>query len=697
MKLKHKLFASLSRCFAALLVFCTALHAQSASEKANCAENENRLQGPFHLVDVPVATVFNILEELLKCPIIRSSALPQNANITFSCKKEIPSCDAVRIFRSILMLNGIVLIPIDNNKYYKAVSAAGVSSHVPEFLAGRARDLPSSQNFYTKFFELEHLRVSELQTKLKSSMSQNNAGSFEIFPKSNSFWVTDTLLNLQRIEEIIEKIDVPFAETTMHQVKSSSAVAIKDKLLSLKLDALIGASINADARTNKLIITASKCATKEIVRLADELDVESVPLLKSEVVYLKHGEVVKVADVLSKILSGRKSLKSAAENKMTPVNQGANNSESAGVKNPKDGVGAKEKSENRAANGSASKNGFAESEGVSDSGIEFSDYVQIVSEERSNAIVVYGTSSDLKQLKSIINKLDIVLMQVRIDVLITEVSLSDDHVSGLSSFGLSYNAAEYGGFSGSTKTYNLSSASNPAFYAAAGENSFSMLFDVARQNQEIKVLSSPTIVTTHNKEAEINISQSLPIITSSMSDITSISTTRSSVSYKDIGIKLLVTPLVGSNGSIQLKIDQSVDSISGYTTIDGNQQPVISKRKATSFVSAKSEEVIVLAGLQQVDAAEMKGAVWLLSDIFRPSKNEYKRRELIIFIRPRVVGSLAVNDILMDSDAKNSPAREQIESFYGTGKFYREGELEGKSKEFEKDRTHNKIINSLPL
>lgn len=118
----------------------------------------------------------------------------------------------------------------------------------------------------------------------------------------------------------------------MHQVKSSSAVAIKDKLLSLKLDALIGASINADARTNKLIITASKCATKEIVRLADELDVESVPLLKSEVVYLKHGEAVKVADVLSKILSGRKSLKSAAENKMTPVNQGANNSESAGVK-----------------------------------------------------------------------------------------------------------------------------------------------------------------------------------------------------------------------------------------------------------------------------------------------------------------------------------------------------------------------------
>ena len=85
---------------------------------------------------------------------------------------------------------------------------------------------------------------------------------------------------------------------------------------------------------------------------------------------------------------------------------------------------------------------------------------------------------------------------------------------------------------------------------------------------------------------------------------------------------------MGKNGTIQLDIDQSVDSISGYTTIDNNQQPLISKRRAKSFVSVNSNEVVVMAGLQQVDTTEVDAGVWLLSDIpllgelFKPKKNE---------------------------------------------------------------------------
>lgn len=183
-----------------------------------------------------------------------------------------------------------------------------------------------------------------------------------------------------------------------------------------------------------------------------------------------------------------------------------------------------------------------------------------------------------------------------------------------------------------------------------------------------------------------------------MSDMTSITTTRSSVSYKDIGIKLIVTPLVGANGSIQLKIDQSVDSISGYTTIDNNQQPIISKRRATSFVSAKSNEIITLAGLQQVDTTEIDGGVWLLGDIpilgelFRPSKNEYKRRELIIFIRPAIVKSLPSDETVKLPEVENSPAANEIKTFYERKKFYPNGELEEKSSNFEKNRIQNRLF-----
>ena len=624
----------------------------------------NKMQGPFYFVDAPLISVFKVLERLLDKPIIYSSSLPQTAKFSFRSEKQIPHDDAIKIFRSLLMLNGIALIPVDGDKYYKAVPSAGVSSHVPEFLIGRASEQKPSQNFYTKFFELKHIQISDIESKLKSSMSPNNVRVFETFPKSNSFWITDTLLNIQRIEAILDKLDVSINETAFIQIKNSSATEIKEKITALKLDELKNVTITADIRTNKLIVVGPKATINKIQKLVIELDTESEAILKSEVVYVKHGEAVKVVEVLTKIVSGQKQSKG---NKSTQSSNRDKQQTPQTLDKDKENVPTLPVADTLKREADEKNVNF---------GIEFSDYVQIVSEERSNAIVIYGTSNDLRQIKSIIEKLDIVLTQVKIDVLITEVVLSDDQVSGLSSFGLSYNTGQDSGFSGSTQTYNLTNSSTPAFSVTASETSFSFLFGVARQNQNVKVLSAPTIVTTHNKEAEVNISQSLPIITSSMSDITSITTTRSSVSYKDIGIQLRVTPLVGANGSIQLKIDQSVDSISGYTTIDNNQQPIISKRKATSFVSAKSNEVITLAGLQQIDTTEMDGDVWLLSDIpligeiFKPTKNEYKRRELIIFIRPTVVESTPVDKIIKTKDVSNSPSKEEIKAFYKDGKLY---------------------------
>lgn len=645
----------------------------------------NRMQGPFYFVDAPLTSVLSTLELLLDRPIIYSSNLPQKATFTFKSEKKIPHEDAIKIFSSMLSLNGIALIPVDNDKYYKAVPAAGVSSQIPEFLVGRASDQKPSQKFYTKFFELKHIQVSDIEGKLKSSLSPNNVGMFETFPKSNSFWVTDSLINLQRIETLLDKLDIPLVKTEFVQVKNASASEIKDKLLSLNLDDLKNAKIVADTRTNKIVVVASEEKMVKINGLIKELDVESDAILKSEVVYVKHGEAAKVVEVLSKIVSGQKQTKRSGKDSYDKKNPN--------VSDPKNTKKVEQNSDLSKESSPDKKDDRT--------GIEFSDYVQIVSEERSNAIVIYGTSSDLRQIKSIIEKLDIVLTQVKIDVLITEVVLSNNQVSGLSSFGLNYNTEKNSGFSGTTKTYNLTDASTPAFSISASENSFSMLFDVARQNQNVKVLSSPTIVTTHNKEAEINISQSLPIITSSMSDMASVTTTRSSVSYKDIGIRLIVTPLVGAHGSIQLKIDQSVDSISGYTTIDNNQQPIISKRKATSFVSAKDSEIITLAGLQQVDTTEIDGGVWLLSDIpiigeiFKPAKNDYKRRELIIFIRPSVIESVPGDEILKDSSVAESEVKKEIQNFVDHKKFYPERELEEKANQFESQRTQNRMKETL--
>ncbi|MBO6101668.1 MAG: hypothetical protein J6P03_00240 [Opitutales bacterium] len=641
--------------------------------------DEGDLQGPFVIYDENLDFILRTLEILFKKTIIRAQNLPEKPRLTFVSKRKMGRDDAIMALRSLLMLNGVAIIPIDD-KFLKAVPTANVSTQIPEFLTCKAGDLEPNQDFYTKFFELSHISIEDISGKLKTSQSANNAGVIEIFPKSNAFLITDTLLNIQRIEELVERLDVPNEDINFIQIKNTSAEGIKNKILAVKSDRFKNIKVEVDARTNKLIIFAPKSAMPLVERMAEELDVESEPVLKSEVVYVRHSESAKIAELVRQIVSGQRQSKDK-------------NSKPEALKNIDSNKPAAKAEK-------AGKIPEPQSAETAASGVEFSEYVQIVADERSNAVVIYGTPLDVKQVRDIVDKLDIVLLQVKIDVIITEVSLSEGQVSGLSSFDLGY-GLENGGFSGGTGTYSLNDTSAQAFSIRATEKSFSAIFDIARQKQNVKVLSSPTIVTTHNKDGEVNISQSVPIITSTASDISSITTTRSSVSYQDIGIKLLVKPLVGKNGAIQLDIDQSVDSISGYTTIDNNLQPLISKRRAKSFVSVNSGDVVVMAGLQQVDTSEVGGGVWLLSDIpllgeiFKPEKNETKRRELIIFIRPTLIENGLEKEQIINGEAKDFSASKEIENFLTKGKFYPDGEIEKKAEQFENNRVQNKILNIL--
>lgn len=109
-----------------------------------------------------------------------------------------------------------------------------------------------------------------------------------------------------------------------------------------------------------------------------------------------------------------------------------------------------------------------------------------------------------------------------------------------------------------------------------------------------------------------------------------------------------------------------------------------------------------MAGLQQVDTTEVDASIWLLSDIpllgelFKPSKNETKRRELIIFIRPTPIESSAPENMLDANGFSNPEAKAKIENFLNKGKFYPNGEIEKKAEEFEQNRPINRML-SIPI
>jgi general secretion pathway protein D len=282
---------------------------------------------------------------------------------------------------------------------------------------------------------------------------------------------------------------------------------------------------------------------------------------------------------------------------------------------------------------------------------EFSSLLTILPDERSNAVVVSGTVDDIRLLRELVDKIDVILAQVRIEVVIAEVTLNDTDKSGLDALNLTI--GQHGGV---TRVTNFSAgtdaASNgPAGWAITGgvvnPLAFNAIMGDTGSKSNVKVLSAPTIVTTHNKEAEIIVGQSQPIITSSTTYPTSTTTdtipTTSQVTYKDIAIDLKVTPLIGDDGSIQLKIDQKVDDILGNVTVSGNVQPIIGRRQATSFVNVMDAQMIVLGGLQRTKNTRDRtklGFLWeipILSHLLGARTNAVERTELLLFIRPHVI------------------------------------------------------------
>ncbi|NBV53160.1 MAG: type II secretory pathway, component PulD, partial [Verrucomicrobia bacterium] len=304
---------------------------------------------------------------------------------------------------------------------------------------------------------------------------------------------------------------------------------------------------------------------------------------------------------------------------------------------------------------------------------EFSSNLTVLPDIRSNSVVVSGTNDDLRLLHDLIDKVDIVLPQVRIEVVIAEVKLSDNETNGFNTLGLTVTNGKLVGIGGTGGGFNVNGtpatvngtvgANTTPVNASQGllnpnTNSLSATIGLVTtpRKGDLKVLSVPAITTTHNKEATIFVGESRPVITGSTTAATTGQVT-STVSQRDIGIQLKVLPLIGKDGAVQLQVSQSVEDILGTTILDGNEQPIIGRRTTDSYVSAMSGEIVVLGGLQRTvttKSTSRLGPIPIIGDIFGSSTNTEEKQELIIFLRPYVLNSSAVDNLDALSRATSS-------------------------------------------
>ena len=562
--------------------------------------------------DVPQALA--LYGKLAGVTVFSSPGLPMT-RITHETATPMTPVAAAAALESLLAVNGVALVPAGPGTV-RAVPAARAANEAPEFITGEVASLPPSQRVVTRMFRPSKVSVAQAETVLRD-LSTPGSSKVQTLASAGTLLVTDSLTNIQRMDRILNLIEKESATKTI-ELKAARGSDLAREFKSLQTGALrdrVGAEVSVEplGDGSRVLVTAPAARLKEALALVAELDKAPGSAVKTEVHLLKQADSADVAALVKEIATGGRAMPGAQK---ADANQ-------------------------------------------------FSPGFSVFPDKRSNSLVAVGLPSDQERLRELLRSLDSRLAQVRIEVVIAEVTLGDGEVSGLAALGIT---DAVGSSSFNVSTDSLPGASSPALTlrGTTGPRSLQAVLGIAAQNTRVKVLSTPTVVTSHASRAIVNVSQSQPIVTGSQSDLASATVSRSTVTYRDIGIKLEVTPRVGSDRSVQMQVSQLVENIVGTTTIDRNEQPIIGKREASSQVTVADGGVVVLAGLRASTERKVESKVWLLGSIpllgnlFTSNQNVSETRELVILLRPTVESGDNLAPATTKKDEASKSAQEAL-------------------------------------
>jgi general secretion pathway protein D len=310
--------------------------------------------------------------------------------------------------------------------------------------------------------------------------------------------------------------------------------------------------------------------------------------------------------------------------------------------------------------------------------------VGIVADEGTNSLIIRAKPRDYRQLLSTITSLDQVPKEVMINVVIAEVSLDKTHQFGInwraffgsngsgSFVGTNFNVPGTGLLSPQTSTTTTttntsgipgattgttSSASNTSVGALSGfvinqvaGRLTSILNTIATEN-DVSLLSRPSILVRNNEEATINVGTNEPMITQ-LNSSTLTTQLSSSVQYKDTGITLKVTPRINDDGVVNLKIYQEVSQLGGVRTTQNLQ--AFTQRKVQTAVVVKDGDAIVIGGLIETRSKDNTQGIPGLKDIpllgkalFGSTDQSTSRTELVLIMVPEIINPKADNSGVM--------------------------------------------------
>jgi general secretion pathway protein D len=641
------------------------------------------------LRDQDTNLILDMIQAITGRYILRPQNLPQ-VKINFDSMNILTKRETLLALESLLAMNGIGITKIDS-QFFKAVPATGMNAHVPIWLDGPASALPPSQRVYTKLFYLNYAPALEVREQV-NPFATPNVSSLIVFEKANSLMITDSLLNIQRVEKIIESIDRPITKNELGTVietyscKSISSDELKkqmDGLLEKSLKPFLGGTtaIESDARTNKVLVITKKENWDLLLELFMELDAEVKLKTTHKLFKLQHGDAEDVHRILQEVITGQKKV----ADEIAP-----GKSKSSSVQEKQAGEGfTSTYTQSGSLNVSRGSKVLGQDESV-----EFSPLVSISVVTKTNSILAYGLPSDISLLSEMIDDLDEPLPLARIDTIFVMVDLSQQRQRGIDAL---FSDIEWtddekvetqqitnqgdDGIIGTpddfTETITTSSGSNilDGVMKVPGLNSavpfqmqnwklkkiqWEQIFSVASERNDVRIFSTPSIMVSHNAEAvhikiEDERSVVIPTYAGNLNTTEASNTgqrekitasTELEIKKPKIGLSVLNEQNQTVPGSIFMEVKVKAEKFDETQANEYQGQSIPGKkvREALSHVSILDGEILVLGGLQEVQLDTTKTRYNLLSDIpyfgekfFTPESTKYTPTELLIFLRPTII------------------------------------------------------------
>lgn len=268
--------------------------------------------------------------------------------------------------------------------------------------------------------------------------------------------------------------------------------------------------------------------------------------------------------------------------------------------------------------------------------------IKVAADEAKNAILIEATPADYRRVMRVMGTLDVMPNQVLIEATIAEVSLNDQLKFGVRSFVKDGKST----FSFSDDVGGAISSVYPGFSYALRAANVAATLNALNEITDINVISSPTLTVMDNKTAMLQIGDQVPITTqSAVGVLTPGAPVVNSVSYRDTGVILAMTPQINESGRVLLDIEQEVSTVAATTssTIDS---PTIRQRRIRTSVVVNDGEALALGGLIQDMRTVSRAQVPILGDIpvigaaLGHRDNQIGKTELIIIITPHVIRNL---------------------------------------------------------